>query len=259
MKAKKRAGVPLTLSIALSLNLAIAVGVATQATARESDNTGPGTLESQTIAQVTFDPPGDGEPADTAGGASRDDNPCLSAQSGSSLCVTPLVPAKIQGLTVAERPTFYVYVPPTEAGEIFFALKDENNRHHYQAKIPITASGGAIAITLPSDAPALEVGQTYRWTFVLLDEAGLKPDSPGVEGTIQRVAADRVALDPSAPEPSLELAQEYARAGIWYDTLKTLADLRQSQPEDTTLVTNWEGVLSSVGLEDIASKPLLQP
>lgn len=259
--ALQQTNVPLTILFALSLHLGWLGAIATQAQAQTSVRNGTQSaqaLEPDLTAQATFNPPGKGQPRNTAGGASRDANPCLQATVLSTHCVTPLTPGVNSGLTVAERPTFYLYVPETSAREIFFALKDEDNNHHYQTKIPVTGGEGAVlAFSLPDDAPALEIGTTYRWTFILIDENGLKPDSPGVEGDIRRVEANslnQVGVQPA--DPTLELAQEYGNAGIWYEMMTTLALLRESNPQDPTVMATWTEVLSSVGLEEIANKPL---
>lgn len=256
--ARQQTNVPLTLLFTLSLNLAWVGGILNPAQAQTSSDAQR--LQPGEIAQVTFNPPGKGQPRNTAGGASRDGNSCVQEPQLSSGCVTPLIPEADQGLTVAQRPTFYVYVPQTSAREIFFALKDENNQHHYQTNIPLTEGEGAVvAIALPDDAPALEIGQTYRWTFILIDETGLKPDSPGVQGDIRRVEAHSLTLGSEQTDPTLELAQQYGTAGIWYDMITTLAQLRQSSPNDPTILASWTGLLTSVGLEEIASKPIALP
>ncbi len=258
--ARQQTNVPLTILFALSLHLGGLGAIATQAQAQTSVSNGTHRvqlLETQLIAQATFNPPGKGQPRNTAGGASRDANPCLQTTVLSSQCVTPLTPGANNGLTVAERPTFYLYIPETSAREIFFALKDENNNHHYQTKIPVAGGENTVlAFSLPEDAPALEIGITYSWTFILVEESGLKPDSPGVEGEIRRVEARSLTQVDQAADPTLELAQQYGKAGIWYEMMTTLAQLRESTPNDPSILATWTEVLTSVGLEEIASKPI---
>ena len=41
-------------------------------------------------------------------------------------------------------------------------------------------------------------------------------------------------------------------AGIWYETISILDQLREEQPEDSNLFSIWETVLTSVGLESLA-------
>ncbi|NES83998.1 MAG: DUF928 domain-containing protein [Moorea sp. SIO2B7] len=45
----------------------------------------------------------------------------------------------------------------------------------------------------------------------------------------------------------------YAKVGIWYDTLSSLAKLIKANPDDLTLKDDWHNVLKDVGHEAIAS------
>jgi hypothetical protein len=50
----------------------------------------------------------------------------------------------------------------------------------------------------------------------------------------------------------------YANEGVWYDSLKTLADLRLTNPDDLTLANDWKELLDYAGLSSIDREPLLQ-
>ena len=84
------------------------------------------------------------------------------------------------------------------------------------------------------------------------------PDNPLIEGSVQRTTMEPT-LESQLAEKTTAVAQAelYGAAGIWYDTVSTLAQARQSQPNDPTLAKNWEDLLVSVGLEEIATQPLL--
>jgi hypothetical protein len=260
MKIRQNTSTAIALGfLSVFLPLALEGGMAQRTVAQFEPHISDRRVQEQILVQVTFEPPGEGEPTDTAGGASRDEDICAQQPLESSPCVTPLMPGTQSGLTVAERPEFYLYVPETEATELFFALKDENNRHHYQTKIPISGGGGILAVRLPEEVPALEIGQTYRWTFILVGKDGLRPDSPGVQGGIERVELNPNSMGELEVLTPLEKAALYGAEGIWYDTMSTLAQLRRSQPDDAIVEENWRELLASVGLEAIAERPLLSP
>jgi hypothetical protein len=245
------------ISLSLSLGLVVAPGLQTSVNAQlDTVNQASNPLTESSVLRVTFDPQGAGKPKDSAGGASRDGNGCSQPNAEQSTCVTPLMPSNY-GLTLAERPSFLIYIPETSAKQMFFSLVDENNQNLYQAKLPVTQTSGIVSVQLPADAPALEVGKTYKWTFIMLDERGLRPDSPGVQGMIQRVAPDAQLQQQLANASLLEQAVLYGQAGIWVDTINTMAQLRESQPNDVALNDNWQELLTTVGLKDIATKPLL--
>lgn len=213
-------------------------------------------LSGTAIARVTFEPPRDGKPDDTAEGASRGDR-CPLEVIALGQCVTPLVPGIKDRLTVAEHPTFLVYVPQTSAKEIFFGLIGENNNFHYQIKIPLSSKSGILIFKLPDNAPPLEANKNYRWTFILIDEQGLKPDSPGVRGDIRRVKPTSELMSQLQKQSLLERAALYGKNGIWYDMVASLAEARRLDPRNATLTSTWQELLNSVGLQEIATKPLL--
>lgn len=216
------------------------------------------------VAQVTFEPPGDGRPDNTAGGASRDGGTCFQDAEGAqsqqqvSVGVTPLMPVTSQGLTVAERPTFFVYVPRTSAKQAFFSLRDKNEEYYYQTTLPLANTPGIVSVQLPADAPALQIGKTYQWSFVTICGKNLAVDDPRVEGQIQRIEPNPALLRQIEKVSPLERAALFGSNGIWYDTLSNLAELKRSQPGNSTLTANWENLLKSVGLGAIATKPFAQ-
>lgn len=245
------------LSTGLFLTTGLIPGLQASVKAQQQPSGQVANFPGSSVLHITFDPPGPGKPKDTAGGASRDGSQCSQDLVSQSSCVKPLMPATQDGLTLAERPVFLVYVPQTSAKQVFFSLVDENNQHIYQAKVPITGNSGILSFQLPDNAPALEIGKNYQWAFIIVGEQGLKPDSPVVQGAIKRIAADTTLKSQLANASPLERAALYGKAGIWVDTISTLAELRKAQPHDVNLAENWKELLTSVGLEAIANQPLL--
>jgi hypothetical protein len=213
-------------------------------------------LESQTIAGVTFEPPNEGTLEHSQGGATRDSGYCPDDDRlKSDQSVLPLVPGNYQqGFTVSDRPTFFVYLPSNSASQVFFILKDKNEDYYYQKTLTMPEAGGIARVQIPEDAPALEIGQNYQWSFVIACQMSVRPDSPTIAGWVKRVEPNSMGISVEQT-PSLEMAQSYGTAGIWFDTVATLARLRDQQPENYT--STWEEFLSSVVLEAIASKPLV--
>ena len=160
------------------------------------------------------------------------------------------------GLTVAERPTFWFYVPYSfnPSRRIEFVLQDEEGNDIYQTSS--TESGilpGVVGFQLPSTAPALQVNRVYRWFFLVY----CKPEEPiHVEGTVKRVALNSSLarqLEQAKPEEKFAL---YAKAGISQEALTSLAALRRQNPEDATLKDEWIQLLKSMNLDAIAQEPI---
>lgn len=195
----------------------------------------------------------------TSGGASRNGGQCLSPSGTVSSEAMALLPPTTQALTVSGRPTFFVYVPPTTAKEASFSLQDEYGELHYQTKVALPENGGALSIPLPETASTLVEGKTYQWFFEIHCAAQFDPDNPIIEGSVSRTPmAPGLESELAASHTALERVQLYAEAGIWYDTLGTLAQARQERPQDSALAQSWQELLNSVGLHEIANTPVVE-
>lgn len=211
------------------------------------------------IAQASgFAPPSgsSGSPPRTSGGASRGDS-CIQSTplvTASSSSVKALIPQNNYGITTSIRPTFLVYLPKTEADEVFFSIKDKDKNTLYQMTLPIAQSQeGIIAIQLPEDAPELAVGQDYQWFVTLRCNGKMHPNNPFVDAWIKRVELN-VANNQNN---LLQQANYLASNGIWYDAAATLASLRQAQPQNQDISSQWQTLLNSVGLEAITNAPVI--
>ncbi|MBE9126397.1 MULTISPECIES: DUF928 domain-containing protein [unclassified Coleofasciculus] len=207
--ARKHLLRPLKLfSVALSLELLMATSLPTQVKAQVES-----LLPGQTT-RVTFDPQGNRKPKDTAGGASRSGGLCPGDVTPSSTPVTPFKPATTYGLTVVEHPMFFVHLPQTVAREALFILKDEQEDYFYQKSVSLPTTPGLLRFKLPAEAPALEKGKQYQWSFIILCEQNLRPDSPTIMGQIQRVEPDPVLISQVMELSPLERAAFYGKDGI---------------------------------------------
>ncbi len=208
-----------------------------------------------TRGNVRFAPPGEAAPTTSVSGGSRGDEGSP-IQENPGLEAIALLPPTEHGRTISPRPTFFVYVPPTATEKVFFSIQDQDGNHHYQTTLEINGGGSIVSFTLPETAPELELDRDYLWFFVPLDASGrLQPDSYSVTGWVKRVAA--IPTEPNLE--ALSLATAYAEAGVWYDTLTTLAVAQMNQPDNLTLAEEWRNLLGQVGLEAIAATPLMMP
>ena len=233
-----------------SLTILITPYWQSKAIARENSNSAY-----TTPSKVTFNPPAGDKPKTSRAGASRSIGECINQAENSNLPLAPLLPVSAQGLTVASHPTVLAYLPQTSAKQVLFSWRDENNNDHYQTILPIDNQGGAISLTLPEDAPPLEVGKNYQWALAIMCDGRLQPDSPMIQGQIRRVALEATLSDRLKNANLLESAAIYGEAGIWYETVATLAKLKTAQPGDQNLASNWQDLLTSVGLEKISQVP----
>jgi Domain of Unknown Function (DUF928) len=174
-----------------------------------------------------------------------------------------LMPQSFYGTTISGHPTILVYLPASEAQEAVFSLKDEERNLRYYVTVPISGKAGVYAFQFSADAPALEVNKNYQWFVALKREGSLTPGSPFVDGWIKRIeASPQLSASLSTPlvqDDVLAQAKVFGAAGVWYDSVAALASLRSQQPNSETIATHWNELLTSVGLQEISTAPLLVP
>jgi Domain of Unknown Function (DUF928) len=206
---------------------------------------------------------GNGTPQETTSGASRVgnyySNPATIATNPTELIA--LLPESFYGTTVSERPTVMVYVPASGAEEAIFSIKDEVGNMHHKITIPVAGKFGVMAIQLPSEAPALAIGKNYQWFLALKLDGQLSPNTPYVDGWIQRIqpsAELKMAMGNSTQQNNLlQQAEALGKNGVWYDCVATLAGLHMAKPNNVSVIKQWEELLSSVSLNNITTAPLI--
>jgi hypothetical protein len=181
-----------------------------------------------------------------------------SGSTRSTTCIAPsddlvaLVPETNFGLTAKGYPTFYFYVPPTEAEQVkFVLLNDATNELVYEGRFSTQGAGGIASVTLPQNGlqQPLEVDQTYVWYLAIVCDAADPSADVVVEGYVQRVSP----LAEVAETTPAELPALYAEQGLWYDALAASAMLKT----DDRGTSAWNTLLDAVELNELISLPLL--
>ncbi len=259
-----------TLSAALSLGIALIPRLSTQAQAQSQPIAQAVSASFPDSVHLDFkSPPTNGEPKQSGTTGTR--GGCASAK-GSLPFLTPLTPGTIQGLTekkevtvseyptltISEYPTFFVYVPQTSAQRVRFVLTEKTSHEIYKT-FPLPSTPGIVSVTLPADKPPLEIGKIYKWSFSIICKPGEPSQNITVYGWVKRTEPNPALVKALEKATPLERAALYGEYGIWHETLTTLANLRRSQPEESTLVVTWTELLKSepVKLSAISQAPLV--
>lgn len=200
-------------------------------------------------AQAQFNPPNLGAPKTTAGGGSRWDTNSPSCIPGEKS--RALVPYNKVGLTTQARPTFFLYLSNTNAQLAEFMLLDINEKNVYQTTISIPRKASVVSFQLPPESPSLKINQYYQWYFKVICQPNDRRKDEFVAGWIRRVQPNSDLLNTLKSSPPRQHPNVYAQAGIWQDTLTTLAELRRTRSADATVIDEWNRLLKSVGLENI--------
>lgn len=167
--------------------------------------------------------------------------------------LTALLPKSGWGLTTAEHPAFWFFVPfsPTLSGK--FVLRDATNKKKvYETPFTVSGTPGVVEIRLPATASPLSVNTRYRWYYNIDCEPGQPPIY--VEGFIQRYSLTpdlKNQLEKATPRQRVAL---YAAKGFWYNALTESAELRRKDPNDAA----WTALLQAGGLEAIAKEPIVE-
>lgn len=204
--------------------------------------------------KVVYRPPKNiGAPRHTVGALSRSGD-CKGSQ-----CLVPLLPVDTEGklnhfpLTGSDRPTFFINVPVT-SGNVIFTLYSASTsgdleRRVFRTIFPIACtSAGIFRFNLPPNSPPLDVDRNYAWEFALGENRA--------KGLVRRVELNSSAIGQIRQMNPLERAATYANAGIWFESLESLAELRASQPNNSDANTGWKELLKDNELKEIAEQPI---
>lgn len=203
-----------------------------------------------------FQPPDRGAPPRTADGGARG---CGLYKPGEKL-LTALTPSNYLALTVSEHPTLFWYVPQSPAKTLEFTLRDAKDAEViYKTQLPTPNKAGIVSLSLPASAlPPLKVGQMYHWYLAMVCDTEDRSGDTVVDGWMERTElnsnlAEELKNASIGDRPSI-----YAKAGIWHESLASLAQLRRNAPDDATIRARWEQLLNSVQLGEFAKEPLVE-
>ncbi|AFY48313.1 protein of unknown function (DUF928) [Nostoc sp. PCC 7524] len=205
----------------------------------------------------TSEPPPGGR---VRGGAKRGSCPLVKPELTALVPFTEDAPTvtNVWGLTTQEHPTLMFYVPyadnanyPTE-----FVLQDQDDNSVYQTAIALPKTAGVISVSLPSNISPLTVNQRYRWFLTVYCDPEKQSPPIYVEGVIKRVTLNPTTLEQLKTATPLQRVDIYIRNKIWHEAAVTLAQLRQQNPQNKAIQEQWQNLLTSIGLSDIATVPL---
>jgi hypothetical protein len=205
-------------------------------------------------SNVKFKPPNVEAPENRQGATHRGDS-CAQ-----DLSIIPLIPNSNSGLTVAESPTFFAYVSHNSIS-VEFNLQTEDGTDVYTTNFKV-GKPGIVGVSIPAavnNQKSLEVGKRYQWSFSVICNPEDRAGDYFVRGFVQRVEPGATLKSDLANPDPMAKAIAYANNGIWYETVSTLAQMLRKAPEDKVLTAEWQQLLQSQKLGDIATKPLIGP
>ncbi|MBD0395798.1 MAG: DUF928 domain-containing protein, partial [Microcoleus sp. C1-bin4] len=105
--------------------------------------------------------------------------------------------------------------------------------------------------------PPLEVGKDYTWKFTVVCDAQDRSSDQLESGIVRRVELSADILRELENADPREKTFIYAQNGIWQDALSNLAATRRANPNEPVFQTDWESLLDSVRLREIAQESMV--
>ncbi|WP_204138532.1 DUF928 domain-containing protein [Halomicronema sp. CCY15110] len=191
------------------------LAIAAPTVAQSSPSPQPLTVEALRVSSRAYTPPAGSQ---SSGGASTG-----GGVRGCGSDMFALAPAfQPPGQTFSEYPTFMWYLGDGFADRLEFTLFHQSPAGETEIFSQAIAVGeaGYQALTLPTTAEPLQVGETYRWQTTLYCDAENDQAIQWVAAAITIVEPPRslALLETVAPTP-WQKGIRFARAGYWYDAL----------------------------------------
>ncbi|MCS6813786.1 MAG: DUF928 domain-containing protein, partial [Cyanobacteria bacterium] len=180
----------------------------------------------------------------------------------SSPNLVALIPESNIGATLAAYPTFFWYVPANSLKVGRFTLYDSygaNRKKLYETRLNLDGTPGVISLRLPDNGtvPPLELNRTYYWVFRVFCDPLDRSGDLQVEGFVQRVKASASLEERLRTATARERPTIYAASGLWHETLISLVELRQANPNDRSVQTDWESLMQVIRLESLAKEAIV--
>jgi Domain of Unknown Function (DUF928) len=168
---------------------------------------------------------------------------------------------QVWGLTSVKQPSFWFYIPYNQSSiqSIEFVLQTDQNKTIHRTNISVPPVPGIVRVQLQNTTAFLETNKPYHWFFKVRVTCNPKQSVTlnYVEGWVQRVNLEVALSDQFKQLSPQQQAAIYAKNGIWYDALTTLAELRLTGSQDSRLTEDWKNLLKVIQLEKMATKPLI--
>ncbi len=193
-----------------------------------------------------YTPPARGAPssASRVGGGTR-------GPTDRRVALTAIAPEHVAH-TARAQPVLYWFIAERVSDPIEVVIVDERGENPLlDISLEPPLEPGVHAVSLVEQGITLEPDRTYQWFVAQVRD----PDRRSLDvisgGDIQRVAPAASVGAALAAGPSIETAQVYAEAGLWYELIETLSKL--AARGDAGILLQRAAILEQVGLLDAAA------
>ena len=198
-------------------------------------------------------PPPDQNKPTTAPTATRGGSNCSSKENP----LTAIAPSGTLVTTIADYPALLFYIPETKAKQAEFIIVDSEGNFVYNTKLTLPREPGIMRLSLPPEtaSPLTETGNPYLWELALICDEFDRSADEVVGGELKRVAVSSRIESQLQRANSSDRFSLYQQAGLEYDAIAVLDELRRENPQDQKIQSAWEGWLKNSGLADLIEMP----
>jgi hypothetical protein len=212
--------------------------------------------QSSSVIALKFPNTGNrGKPKHSAGGGVRGDQDNCLSQDATGISLAAILPNRENiTQTTLDNPRLPIFIAQTQAKSGELVITDRNNREVYVATYPLPQRSGIIQLDLPAKAK-LQPNQTYNWSFMVVCDLNYRNRDYFIQGQLTYTEPDPSLSKQLQGSSNLEKAEKYAASQLWFETMTQIEEIRRTNPQQGQEL--WGELLKSVGLEPLASAPIL--
>jgi len=150
--------------------------------------------------------------------------------------------------TTSARPTFYFYVSEAIPVAMEFTLVKPGQVEPLMVKTLEAKQPGMIKVTTPATAPALAIGENYKWSVSLVCNSKRPSANPLFYSWVERVAPSAELTNQLAVADVYTQAKLYGQAGIWYDSLASLDQANSNNPDNPAIQADFQYLIQQAGV-----------
>ena len=172
-----------------------------------------------------------------------------------------LVPDRPVNLTASISSQLFFYVPQTEEPKtVEFVVRTKDDQLVHEAFLKTTGQAGIMSVAIPDQVKdnLSESHGDYHWYLSMICDPNHRSRDIVLEGWIEHVELNKSVKERIELSTDLEKSHLLQQEGVWYDALSVLAELKKSDSDLISIRAEWSQLLESIGLEELASEPLIK-
>ncbi|MET0034155.1 MAG: DUF928 domain-containing protein, partial [Limnospira maxima] len=140
----------------------------------------------------------------------------------------------------------------------FVLIDNTNDTVIYEETLKIGGKAGIMGVTIPSHSTQnIKTNNNYKWYFSIVCNPDDRSEDIIVEGGIRWAEIDPALASQINQTSPLEKVDLYLKAGLWFDAMSTLAELRSHGNPDPAVSEAWSKLLESADLGVLVQEPVI--